>query len=112
MKNKLKTFKPYRPAEFKFSFEGLVRVYQGKAPWYFVDLPTNLTAELNELFSDQKRGFGSLPVEAELNGFVWTTSIFPDSQTKTFMLPLKLAVRQHADLATGDSVTVTLKIKI
>lgn len=98
--------------QLEFTFDGIVRVYSGASTWYFVNLPKELSDEINALFADQKRGFGSLPVEAILNDVVWVTSIFPDSQSRTFMLPLKANVRNQAKIVVGSRVKVSLKIKV
>jgi hypothetical protein len=109
-KRKIEFSSGYKPPRFEFSFESKVQVYEGPADWYFAHLPIELSKELNELFADQKRGFGSLRVEATLNGLVWETSIFPDGNT--FMLPLKLKVRQQAGIELGDKVRVSILIKV
>ena len=110
MKSQIK-FGKYQPAKrIEFSFASEVRLYDGPTPWYFLNLPKDLSKELDELFADQKRGFGSLRVEAKLNGVIWQTSIFPNSEFKTFMLPLKALVRKQAGIDTGDKVLVSLGI--
>lgn len=96
----------------RFSFESVVRVYEGPADWYFAHLPTELAKELDELFSDQKRGFGSLPVEVTIGDITWQTSIFTDKKNKSFMLPLKLQARKQAGLKTGDKFKVTIVINV
>lgn len=108
-KSRLKS-RPCDSFQAQFTFESRVEVFDGPTPWYFLDLPPDLARELDELFADQKRGFGSLPVEALINGVVWQTSIFPNSHSKTFMLPLKADVRRRAGLELGKTIQVNLQI--
>ena len=51
-----------RTEEFKFNAV-LWKWSGGKASWYFVSLPENVSEDINNIFSDAKRGWGSLPVK-------------------------------------------------
>lgn len=97
---------------FKFDFNAIVRVYTGPTEWYFANLPVDLSAELSELFADQKRGFGSLPVEVTSGEVKWKTSIFPDKRVGAYMLPLKAEVRKLLGVTTGDQVEITIVINV
>lgn len=39
-----------------------------------------------------------------------TTSIFPESATGRFLLPVKKAIRQAEDLEVGDPATITIEL--
>ena len=113
MKSRLNTAgHHYRPAIFSFTFKSKVELFAGPPDdWYFSNLPVALAAQLNELFADQKRGFGSLPVEVSSGGVTWQTSISTNRHSQTFMLPLKLEIRRQLELVVGDSFSLTLQIK-
>ena len=49
---------------------------------------------------------------ATLGATTWRTSIFPDSKSGGFLLPLKAEVRQRERIATGDVVTVAVEIEL
>ena len=49
-------------------------------------------------------------VRARIGGSVWATSIFPDSQRGSYVLPLKKAVRDAEGLVDGGAVTARLEI--
>ena len=55
-------------------------------------------------------GFGSVKVEAAIGEIVWTTSLFPDSRTGGYILPIKADIRRRAGIAAGDEVTVRLML--
>jgi hypothetical protein len=77
--------------------------------WYFVTLP----AEVAEVVREQPRpprGFGSVRVRATIGGTTWATSVFPDSDSGSYVLPVKKAVRQAEGLDDGDPVEVDLDI--
>lgn len=85
-------------------------LWESDPSWYFVALPKDLSEELNALFADHKRGFGSLPVEASIGSTVWRTSLFPDSKRDTFLLPLKASIRKAEGISEDLAVQVGFEI--
>ena len=83
----------------------------GKARWHFLTIPPEAAMEirLEHSASTPRRGFGSVRVEATINGVAWRTSIFPH-KTGGYILPIKADVRKRAAVAAGDEVTVTLDL--
>ena len=53
-------------------------------------------------------GWGVIPVEAEIGGMRFTTSLFP--KDGTYLLPLKLAVRKQTGITVGDTIDIHLTI--
>lgn len=96
-------------AEYKF--EAKIWLYQGNGPWHFVSVPTEVSATVSDRHTLSKRGWGSIPVEVTIKKTSWKTSIFPDSKTKTYLLPIKAEVRKKEALAAGDLAKITLVIK-
>jgi hypothetical protein len=78
--------------------------------WMFVSLPVEASEEIRELADEPRRGFGSLRVRVTVGVTTWTTSIFPDSERRTYVLPVKRAVRQAEDLDLGDLANVTVEL--
>ena len=68
------------------------------------------SAEIKEKFSKKIRGFGSVPVKVTLGKTVWKTSIFPDSKSGTYLLPLKSSVRKAEGVFDGDEVNFLIEI--
>ena len=93
-----------------FSFTAKVWLYPGNAAWHFVTLPADVASDINYYFAHAKRGWGSLPVVATIGTTTWKTSIFPDKQSQSFVLPLKAAVRKSEQLVQGGSVSCTVQI--
>jgi len=46
-----------------------------------------------------------------VGGTTWRTSIFPDSRSGAFILPIKADVRRRENIAAGDRVTVAVDIE-
>lgn len=78
--------------------------------WVFVDLPTDLADEVLDAGEQVARGFGSLRVEVTVGDTTWRTSVFPSRTSKTYVLPLKKAVRTAEDLAVGDTAHLRLRL--
>ena len=78
--------------------------------WTFVSLPAEASDEIRDRTDGQRRGFGSVRVEARIGASIWRTSIFPDSKSGAYVLPIKQAVRKANSLAPGDRVKVTVEI--
>lgn len=80
--------------------------------WHFANVDKKQSAEIKRIrqLADgkQKRGFGSIPVEVTLGKTKWKTSIFPDSRSGTYLLPLKAKVRFAEGIQDGDTVTFIL----
>ena len=79
------------------------------ASWYFTAVPPELSADIREI-PRPARGFGSVRVRARVGGSEWTTSIFPDSSTESYVLPLKKKIRDAESLVDGGPVSVCLEI--
>ena len=77
--------------------------------WFFVTLPAEAAAVVRER-PRAPRGFGSVRVRAAIGATTWTTSVFPDSGSGSYVLPVKKAVRQAEALDDGDEVQVELDV--
>jgi hypothetical protein len=78
--------------------------------WCFVTLPVDLADEVRER-AGEPRGFGSVRVRVRVGSTTWDTSVFPDSGSGSFVLPVKKAVRTAAGVTVGDLLTVTLSVR-
>lgn len=95
-----------------YRFSASLWLYPGKAAWTFVTLDAAVATDIRDLFSYAARGFGSLPVEVTLGGSVWKTSIFPDSKSGSYVLPIKKAVRTAEGVLEGDVVDVAIRVLV
>jgi hypothetical protein len=85
-------------------------LYPGAAAWHFITVPKWQGQEIRRLLGGSARGWGSLPVEATVGTTTWRTSIFPDSKSGSYLLPVKAAVRKAEGLAAGRLVEVRLLV--
>lgn len=94
----------------EYEFRAKLWEYQGSGAWFFVTLPGDKAAEIKHLFGTPWRGWGSVRVEATIGASVWKTSIFPDKESASYLLPVKSTVRKAEGLAAGSEVRVLLRI--
>ncbi|HMS92604.1 MAG TPA: DUF1905 domain-containing protein [Candidatus Saccharibacteria bacterium] len=95
-----------------YSFETKVRVYLGEAAWYYVTLPKSIAREIDFEHGHHKAGFGSLRVRVTIGQTSWQTSIFTDTKSSSYMLPLKVEVRKAEGIEVGNRVQIGLEIKV
>lgn len=85
-------------------------LYPGESAWVFITLPSEYTSEIRSVHQGSKRGFGAVKVEVEAGAVRWTTSLFPDSKSGAYLLPLKKAVRVAAHIEIGVETTIKVRI--
>ena len=98
------------PVELTFDAELWIWDARRTDNWTFVSLPVDASDEIRDRAGGPRRGFGSLRVRVAIGGTRWTTSIFPDSASGAYVLPVKRAVRVAEALEVGDVATVTVEL--
>lgn len=91
-------------------FSGNVHRWVNNQSIYLVSVPKELSDEIKEISEGLTNGWGSLKVEAQIDATIWRTSIFPDSKSGLFDLPLKAEVRKKNNLEAGSLVKVHLNV--
>ncbi|MFG2978017.1 DUF1905 domain-containing protein [Streptomyces sp. NPDC048331] len=91
-------------------FAGQVIEWRGPAPFYFVPVPEESSADVRQVASAASYGWGVVPVEAVIGEVAFGTSLFP--RDGGYLLPVKNAVRTPLGLVAGDEVTVTMTVRL
>lgn len=94
-----------------FTFTSKVWLYPGMAGWHFVGVPKAESAIIKGQVK-VKAGFGSIPVSVQIEKMKWETSIFPDTKSGQYLLPLKAAVRKKVGIFAEDTVSVRLTLRM
>ena len=95
-----------------YKLRSKVVVWPGEqGAWHMMHVDAKKSAEMRKAHGMVKRGFGSIPVVAKIGKTSWDTSIFYDKRSLTYVLPLKLKVRQTESLSEGDTISYTLTIR-
>lgn len=93
-----------------YSFRTPVWKWQGDSGWHFATLPFEVTDEIEARTAHVRRGFGSVRVQATIGSTTWETSVFPDTKSESYVLPVKAPVRKAERIATGDEVVIELLV--
>ena len=88
-----------------FGFEGPVVEWRGPAPFYFVAIPEDESADI-KFAAKGMEYWGQVPVMVRINDF--TTALFP--KDGRYLLPLKDVVRKSAGIEVDQVLVVGLSI--
>jgi hypothetical protein len=92
--------------QLDLQFSGDIWHWRGPAPFFFVTVPEEESAQLHEVAGAVTYGWGMLPVRARIGSTGWRTSLWP--KNGLYVLPLKVAVRRAEQVDEGDVVTAQL----
>ena len=90
-----------------FQFEGPVVEWRGPAPYYFVAVPEDESADI-KLAATGVEYWGQVPVVVRIGGTEFTTALFP--KDGRYLLPVKDVVRSEAGIDVDDVVQVALSV--
>jgi len=93
----------------EFAFDAEVIYWRGPAPFFYAPVPAGQAAAIRDAAKLVSYGWGVIPVEAQVKGITFTTSLFP--KDGTYLVPLKDAVRKPAGITAGDTIHIEMTLK-
>lgn len=93
-----------------YACKSRVWIYPGPSGWHFVTLPKKEATDIKKFQSPIRRGFGAIKVEVTIGSTSWLTSIFPDKETQSYILPLKRDVHKKEGIRADQLIKYSLKI--
>jgi len=98
-------------SELEYKLSGKLWLYKGKGAWYFLTIPKEESGQIKFFANDGlKRGWGSIKVTATIGKTIWGTSIFPQSKSDTYILPVKAEIRKKEGLQENDLIDFELDV--
>jgi hypothetical protein len=94
-------------SEMDFEFEGPVVEWRGPAPFYFLRVPEEDSADI-KVAAQGIEYWGQVPVVARIREVEFTTALFP--KDGRYLLPLKDAVRKAAEIELDTVVEAALNV--
>ena len=91
-----------------FEFEGPVVEWRGPAPFYFVAIPEEESADI-KFAARGVEYWGQVPVVVRIGDTEFTTALFP--KDGRYLLPLKVSARKAAGVDLDDE-TVALALRV
>jgi hypothetical protein len=97
----------------EFKFKAALWIWKGTAPasWHFITLPEDVGGQI-KFFTGARKGFGSVRVKAKIGDTAWKTSLFPDSKSGSYLLPVKAMVRSAEAMAAGKTYEVAVTLDL
>ena len=106
-----------KKARRKFKFKSKVIVWKSgydrgdKGAWRFARVPEGISAKIKEMQKGKlRRGWGAVYAKAKIGKSEWTTSVFPDRHSATYILPLKKQIRYEENLYDGADIKVSIEV--
>lgn len=94
------------------AFTGPLQLWTGSGRnFHFITIPASRSGEIRAHSMLLRRGFGSVKVEATVEGFTWRTSAFPLKSGTGYFLPVKMEVLRHTGISVGNQVVVSLELR-
>jgi hypothetical protein len=91
-------------------FTASLQIWRGaEGSSHFALVPEEQAGELRAHAMANRRGFGSVKVEATIKDVTWRTSVFPQ-KTGGYFLPVKIEVCRRAEIAAGEDISVQLEL--
>lgn len=90
----------------ELTFSGEVFQWRGPAPYYYVAVPDDESADIKDAAAMLTYGWGVIPVEVVIGETRWQTSLFP--KDGRYLVPLKDVVRRAEGIEDGDRVHVSM----
>ena len=87
-------------------FSGDVFQWRGPAPYYYVAVPDEESADIQAVSALLTYGWGVITVRVRIGETVWETSLFP--KDGRYLVALKDVVRHAEGIGDGDTVAVQL----
>lgn len=89
-------------------FEGEAIWWRGPAPFVFVPVPPELSAEIKAISNRVTYGWGCIPASVKIGRTDYSTSLFP--KDGAYLVPVKVAVQRAEAVKVGDMISLSLEI--
>jgi len=90
-----------------FEFEGPVIEWRGPAPYYFVRVPDEESADI-KFAAKGLEYWGQVPVRVRIGDVEFTTALFP--KDGSYLIPVRDRVRRSAQIELDQEVAVGLSV--
>jgi hypothetical protein len=95
---------------YEFKFKDRLSIFESPSPWYYVEVPKKEASLIRSKYRHLHRGWGSIPVIAQIGDTSWKTSIFWEKKGN-YLLFVKKDVRSKEKLTNGSQVEVSIELR-
>lgn len=96
--------------KIKYHFTAILWRHSGAGGWHFVSVPLDIAQEIRTHLYWQEEGWGRLEVTAAVGTVSWSTAIWFDTKANTYLLPIKVVIRNKCGIQADDELCVALLV--
>ncbi|MFZ4508158.1 MAG: DUF1905 domain-containing protein [Fimbriimonas sp.] len=89
-------------------FSGTAISWRGPAPFVFVPVPPEQSAEIKAVAAQASYGWGVIPALVTIGSTEYRTSLFP--REGIYLVPIKVVVQKAEKVEVGDELHVRLEV--
>ena len=89
-------------------FTGEAIEWRGPAPFVFVPVPPDMSADIKAISNLVTYGWGCIPVTVHVGHTAFKTSLFP--RQELYLVPIKVHVQRAESVGVGDLVQVRIEL--
>jgi len=95
------------------AYEMTAEVWRSDGPGdrYFVTLPDDVAQAVREKFGGSHQAVGSLPVSVALGKSIWSTSLYADNASNSYVIAIKDDVRRRELVREGQVISLRFAVK-
>ena len=83
----------------------------GPGDRYFVTLPEDVAQAVRDTFGGSHQAVGSLPVSVALGKSIWSTSLYADNDSNSYVIAIKDDVRRRELVREGQVISLRFAVK-
>ena len=91
-------------------FKGNIFQWRGPAPYLFVAVPDQESANIKAVSKLVTYGWGVIPVMVKVGKTEWKTSLFP--KDGRYLVPIKMLAQKAENLKEGDEIKLKLELNL
>lgn len=92
----------------RLDFVGDVIYWRGPSPFYFVEAPAAVSADIKALSAGLSYGWGCIPAVVQIGDQEWSTALIP--KDGRYLVPIRKAFRLALELDAGMAVSMSLEL--
>ena len=97
-------------AKIKYQFSAKLWRDNPVNGWYFTTIPKDYSKEIRDNLQWQEEGWGRMKATAIINDLAWNTSIWFDTKSKCYILPVKSEIRKKLSLKEDDLLMISILV--
>ncbi|MCU0327994.1 MAG: DUF1905 domain-containing protein [Chitinophagales bacterium] len=91
-----------------YEFSAEVFIHTATGGWFLVKLPREDALSIRSICKQDEQGWGRLKVTAYIKSTSWKTSIWFDTKSQTYLLPIKAGIRKIESIEVNQIIDLKI----